>query len=76
MIKGTNHAKVQEFYEKLRKSFRCCGEDELLGGFAMTTQNKLPNVKPDLKLVLVSSARGNTKRVFGEGRKVQTGYSP
>ena len=45
------YAKVQEFYEKLSKSFdalQTLGEDGPLRAFAMTTLNKLPHVKPDL----------------------------
>ena len=51
VVKGTNYAKVQEFHEKLSKSFdalQTLGEDGPLRAFAMTTLNKLPHVKPDL----------------------------
>ncbi len=51
VVKGTNCAKVQEFYEKLSKSFdalQTLGEDGPLKAFVMTTLNKLPHIKPDL----------------------------
>ena len=50
-VKGTNYAKIHEFYEKLSKSFdalQSLGEDGLLKAITMTVLNKLPSVKPDL----------------------------
>ena len=51
LIKGSNHAKIQEFYEKLANNFdalQTLGEDNMLKGFVLTTLNKLPHIKSDL----------------------------
>ena len=51
VVRGTNYAKIQEFYEKVSKNHDALltlGEAEMLRGFVMTTLNKLPHVKPDL----------------------------
>ncbi|XP_067041060.1 troponin I-like [Acropora muricata] len=51
VVRGTNYAKIQEFYEKVSKNFDALltlGEAEMLRGFVMITLNKLPHVKPDL----------------------------
>ena len=50
-IRGTNHEKIQDFYDKLSRNFdalQTLGEGEKLQGFVMNTLNKLPHVKPDL----------------------------
>ena len=50
-IRGTNHEKIQEFYDKLSRNFdalQTLGEGGKLQGFVMNTLNKLPHVKPDL----------------------------
>ena len=50
-VRGPNYSKVQEFYEKLSKSFdvlQTLEEGEKLHGFVMAKLNKLPHVKPDL----------------------------
>jgi hypothetical protein len=50
-IRGTNHEKIQEFYDKLSRNLdalQTLGEGEKLQGFVMNTLNKLPHVKPDL----------------------------
>ena len=51
IIKGTNHDRIQEFYDKLSSNFdalQTLGEGDKLQGFVMNTLNKLPHVKPDL----------------------------
>lgn len=51
VVRGTNYAKIQEFYEKISKNFDALltlGEADMLRGFVMSTLNKLPHVKPDL----------------------------
>ena len=50
-IRGTNHDRIQEFYDKLSNNFdalQTLGEGDKLQGFMMNTLNKLPHVKPDL----------------------------
>ena len=50
-IRGTNHHRIQEFYDKLSNNFdalQTLGEGDKLQGFMMNTLNKLPHVKPDL----------------------------
>ena len=50
-VRGTNHGKVQEFYDKLSNNYdalQTLGEGGKLQGFVMSTLNKLPHVKPDL----------------------------
>jgi len=45
MVRGTNYAKIQEFYEKVSKNFDALltlGEADMLRGFVMSTLNKLP----------------------------------
>jgi hypothetical protein len=44
-IRGTNHEKIQEFYDKLSRNFdalQTLGEGEKLQGFVMNTLNKSP----------------------------------
>lgn len=51
VVRGTNYAKIQEFYKKVSKNFDALlslGEADTLQGFVMSTLNKLPHVKPDL----------------------------
>lgn len=51
VVRGTNYAKIQEFYKKVSKNFDALlslGEADMLQGFVMSTLNKLPHVKPDL----------------------------
>ena len=51
MVRGTNYAKIQEFYKKVSKNFDALltlVEAHMLQGFVMSTLNKLPHVKPDL----------------------------
>ena len=51
VVRGTNYAKIHEFYEKVSKNFDALltlGEAEMLRGFVMMTLNKLPHMKPDL----------------------------
>ena len=51
VVRGTNYKKIQEFYEKVSKTFDALltlREAEILCGFVMTTLNKLSHVKPDL----------------------------
>ena len=50
-VRGTNHGKVQEFYDKLSNNYdalQTLGEGGKLQGFVLSTLNKLPHVKPDL----------------------------
>ena len=49
--KGTSVEKVQEFYDKLTRSYdalETLGESEMLKGFALKALNKLPHIKPDI----------------------------
>ena len=51
LTKGTSVEKVQEFYDKLTRSYdalETLGESEMLKGFVLTTLNKLPHIKPDI----------------------------
>ena len=51
MVKGTNYAKIQEFYEKVSKNYDTLlmlGEACMLHGLVMMTINKLLQVKLDL----------------------------
>ena len=51
VTRGLNYERVREFYERLSKNFdalQTLGEGEMLKGFALSTLNKLPKVKPDL----------------------------
>ena len=50
-VRGTNHGKVQEFYDKLSNNYdvlQTLGEGGKLQGFVMSILNKLARVKPDL----------------------------
>lgn len=50
-IRGTNHDRIQGFYDKLGSNFdslQTLGEGDKVQGFIMNTLNKLPHVKPDL----------------------------
>jgi hypothetical protein len=69
-IRGTNHEKIQEFYDKLSRNFdalQTLGEGEELQGFVTNTLNKLPHVKPDLVKV-DSSWEEWEKLVWGDGK--------
>ena len=51
LTNGTNVGKVQEFYDKLTRSYdalEALGESEILKGFVLTTLNKLPHIKSDI----------------------------
>ena len=51
LVKGTNHDRILDFYEKLSKNFDALvtlGKSDKLSGCVMTTVNKLPQVKRDL----------------------------
>ena len=51
VVRGSNYAKIQEFYEKVSKNYDALltmGEADMLRGFVISTLNKLPHVKPDL----------------------------
>ena len=51
LTKGTSVEKVQEFYDKLTRSYdalETLGESEMLKGFVLKTLNKLPHIKPDI----------------------------
>ena len=51
LTKGANVEKVQEFNDKLTRSYAAhetLGESEMLKGFVLTTLKKLPHIKPDI----------------------------
>ena len=50
-VKGTNFERVNDFHQKLIKSYdalQTLGKSDTLTGLVMTTIDKLPHVKPDL----------------------------
>ena len=51
VTRGSHYEKILEFYESLSKNYdalQTLGESDSLKGFAMSTLNKIPQVKPDL----------------------------
>ena len=51
LTKCTSEEKVQEFYDKLTRSYdalETLGESEMLKGFLLTTLNKLHQIKSDI----------------------------